>query len=239
MARWRSRSWRARPAGYWPVRPLPWHAGGDSALAPAGRVGRRRAAARARPGAPASLARDGAVVAGDDLADRWAGRTGGWLQRRSEGDGSGDGAARCRGHDSPFRGALLGHGAGGIRTRYGYRRRRATDRTYGVIALLPWRSARRIGRAERIGAGDSRRGGGRRAGEHLDRGRVGDDRCGHGAQTPSRPLAYYREAMADLLRSDDLRAVVAGQVVYRRYLGVADAIVAVADRLWFVVLRGA
>jgi uncharacterized protein Yka (UPF0111/DUF47 family) len=49
----------------------------------------------------------------------------------------------------------------------------------------------------------------------------------------------YREAMAALLRDDDLRAVLAGQVLYRHYLAVARAIVAVADRLWFVVLRGA
>ncbi len=45
--------------------------------------------------------------------------------------------------------------------------------------------------------------------------------------------------MAELLASDDLRAVLAGQVLYRRYLDVADAIIAVADRLWFAVLRGA
>ncbi len=49
----------------------------------------------------------------------------------------------------------------------------------------------------------------------------------------------YREAMAKLLQTDDLRAVLAGQLLYRRYLSVAEAIVAVADRLWFVVLRGA
>ena len=49
----------------------------------------------------------------------------------------------------------------------------------------------------------------------------------------------YREAMAALLQGDDLRAVLAGQVLYRRYLDTADAIIAVADRLWFVVLRGA
>ena len=49
----------------------------------------------------------------------------------------------------------------------------------------------------------------------------------------------YREAMAQLLESEDLRAVVAGQILYRRYLEVADAVVAVADRLWFAVLRGA
>lgn len=49
----------------------------------------------------------------------------------------------------------------------------------------------------------------------------------------------YREAMAELLQTDDLRTLIAGQVLYRRYLDVADAIIAVADRLWFVVLRGA
>jgi uncharacterized protein Yka (UPF0111/DUF47 family) len=49
----------------------------------------------------------------------------------------------------------------------------------------------------------------------------------------------YREAIAEQLHDEDLRAVLAGQVLYRHYLGVAKAIVAVADRLWFVVLRGA
>jgi uncharacterized protein Yka (UPF0111/DUF47 family) len=49
----------------------------------------------------------------------------------------------------------------------------------------------------------------------------------------------YREAMAELLQTDDLRAIFAGQVLYRRYLGIAEAIIAVADRLWFVVLHGA
>lgn len=49
----------------------------------------------------------------------------------------------------------------------------------------------------------------------------------------------YREAMARLLEVDDVRVVLAGQVLSRRYLAVADDIVAVADRLWFVVLRGA
>jgi hypothetical protein len=48
----------------------------------------------------------------------------------------------------------------------------------------------------------------------------------------------YREAMAALLEGDDVRLLLAGQVLYRRYLGIADAIIAVADRLWFVVLRG-
>jgi hypothetical protein len=49
----------------------------------------------------------------------------------------------------------------------------------------------------------------------------------------------YRQAMAELLEVDDLRAVLAGQGLYRRYLHVAEAIVQVADRLWYIVLRGA
>jgi len=49
----------------------------------------------------------------------------------------------------------------------------------------------------------------------------------------------YREAMAQLRHVDDLRAVLAAQDMYRSYLGVGDSIVHVADRLWYVVLRGA
>jgi uncharacterized protein Yka (UPF0111/DUF47 family) len=49
----------------------------------------------------------------------------------------------------------------------------------------------------------------------------------------------YREAMAGLLGSDDLRAVLATQDLYRRYLQVAEAVDSVADRLWYSVLRGA
>ncbi len=49
----------------------------------------------------------------------------------------------------------------------------------------------------------------------------------------------YGDAMAELLDVEDLRAVVAAQDLYQRYLHVAEAIVAVADRLWYIVLRGA
>jgi hypothetical protein len=49
----------------------------------------------------------------------------------------------------------------------------------------------------------------------------------------------YREAMAALLEVEDLRLVLAAQDRYRRSHEVAEAIVAVADRLWFIVLRGA
>jgi uncharacterized protein Yka (UPF0111/DUF47 family) len=50
---------------------------------------------------------------------------------------------------------------------------------------------------------------------------------------------HYREAMVELLAVKELRSALAAQDVYRRYLHVADAIVAVADRLWYVVLSGA
>jgi uncharacterized protein Yka (UPF0111/DUF47 family) len=49
----------------------------------------------------------------------------------------------------------------------------------------------------------------------------------------------YRAAMAEVIKLADLRAAFAAQGIYRRYLAVAEAIIAVADRLWFVVLRGA
>lgn len=49
----------------------------------------------------------------------------------------------------------------------------------------------------------------------------------------------YRDAMAELLKLDDLRAVLASQDLYRRYLHLSEAIVQVADRLWYIVLRGA
>jgi uncharacterized protein Yka (UPF0111/DUF47 family) len=49
----------------------------------------------------------------------------------------------------------------------------------------------------------------------------------------------YRDGMAELVNVEDLRAVLASQDLYRRYSHVAEAIVAVADRLWYVVLRGA
>jgi uncharacterized protein Yka (UPF0111/DUF47 family) len=69
------------------------------------------------------------------------------------------------------------------------------------------------------------------------------EQAGRQADTASAAVHHverdYREAMAQLLQADDLRVILAGQILYRRYLDVADSIVAVADRLWFVVLRGA
>jgi uncharacterized protein Yka (UPF0111/DUF47 family) len=49
----------------------------------------------------------------------------------------------------------------------------------------------------------------------------------------------YRAAMAEVIELDDVRAAFVAHDIYRRYLAVAEAIIAVADRLWFVVLRGA
>ncbi len=49
----------------------------------------------------------------------------------------------------------------------------------------------------------------------------------------------YRVAMGNLIRCDDLREVLVGQDMYRRYIVVAEAVTAVTDRLWAAVLRGA
>jgi uncharacterized protein Yka (UPF0111/DUF47 family) len=49
----------------------------------------------------------------------------------------------------------------------------------------------------------------------------------------------YREAMAGLQDADDLRGALAAQEIYRRYHRIAEAVVSVADRLWYAVLRGA
>ncbi len=49
----------------------------------------------------------------------------------------------------------------------------------------------------------------------------------------------YREAMTGLLDASEVRTVIAAQDLYRRYARVADHVVAVADRLWYAVLRGA
>lgn len=49
----------------------------------------------------------------------------------------------------------------------------------------------------------------------------------------------YREAMTELLAASDIRTVIASETLYRRYVRVADHVVAVADRLWYAVLRGA
>lgn len=49
----------------------------------------------------------------------------------------------------------------------------------------------------------------------------------------------YRAAMAVLVDEQDIRAVLAAGDLYRRYLAVAEAIVGVADRLWYVVLQEA
>jgi len=49
----------------------------------------------------------------------------------------------------------------------------------------------------------------------------------------------YREAMEELLEHHDVRATLAAWDIYRRYLTVAEEIIGVADRLWYVVLQEA
>jgi uncharacterized protein Yka (UPF0111/DUF47 family) len=46
----------------------------------------------------------------------------------------------------------------------------------------------------------------------------------------------YRESMATLFGSEDVRTVIVGGEFYRQYARVAELLVAVADRLWYVVL---
>jgi uncharacterized protein Yka (UPF0111/DUF47 family) len=46
----------------------------------------------------------------------------------------------------------------------------------------------------------------------------------------------YRDAIAELYRSDDLQAALVGRELYRPYARAADLLEAVADRLWYVVL---
>jgi uncharacterized protein Yka (UPF0111/DUF47 family) len=49
-------------------------------------------------------------------------------------------------------------------------------------------------------------------------------------------VRLYREAIAELYRSDDLQAALVGRELYRPYARAADLLEAVADRLWYVVL---
>ena len=47
----------------------------------------------------------------------------------------------------------------------------------------------------------------------------------------------YRVAMSDLLAVEDLRQVVAWREMYRRYARIGDAIVRVAERVWYAVVK--
>jgi uncharacterized protein Yka (UPF0111/DUF47 family) len=52
-------------------------------------------------------------------------------------------------------------------------------------------------------------------------------------------VRLYRDAIAELYRSDDLQAAVTGRELYRPYARAAELLEAVADRLWYVVLADA
>ena len=47
----------------------------------------------------------------------------------------------------------------------------------------------------------------------------------------------YRVAMSDLLAVDDLRQLVAWREMYRRYARIGEAIVRVAERVWYAVVK--
>ena len=49
----------------------------------------------------------------------------------------------------------------------------------------------------------------------------------------------YRRAMSALLEVDDLRVVMAHREIYRRYTHVGDSLVAVAERVWYAVVKEA
>ncbi len=47
----------------------------------------------------------------------------------------------------------------------------------------------------------------------------------------------YRRAMSDPLDNDDLREVMGRRELYRRYARAADAVEAVAERIWYAVVK--
>ena len=49
-------------------------------------------------------------------------------------------------------------------------------------------------------------------------------------------VGRYRDAIAEIYRSDDLQTAVIARELYRPYARAADRLEAVADRLWYVVL---
>ena len=49
-------------------------------------------------------------------------------------------------------------------------------------------------------------------------------------------VGRYRDAIAEIYRSDDLQPAVIARELYRPYARAADRLEAVADRLWYVVL---
>lgn len=47
----------------------------------------------------------------------------------------------------------------------------------------------------------------------------------------------YRAAMSELLRVDDVRQVIAWREMYRRYARTGDAVVRVAERVWYAMVK--
>lgn len=63
-------------------------------------------------------------------------------------------------------------------------------------------------------------------------------RCSDAAVKACRGVEHtYRRAMSALLDEDDLREVMARRELYRRYARTADAVEAVADRIWYAVVK--
>jgi hypothetical protein len=47
----------------------------------------------------------------------------------------------------------------------------------------------------------------------------------------------YRHAMSDLLTNQDVREQMGRRELYRRYARVADALVRVAERVWYAIVK--
>ncbi len=66
---------------------------------------------------------------------------------------------------------------------------------------------------------------------------VGAGSAADAALKATRAVEYsYRHAIAELAGGRDLRAVLAGQEIYRRYALIGELVAATADRLWYAVL---
>jgi uncharacterized protein Yka (UPF0111/DUF47 family) len=63
------------------------------------------------------------------------------------------------------------------------------------------------------------------------------ERANEALRAERRIEKVYRDAMAALLESDDLREVTARRELYRRVARIGEVVVDVAERVWYVVVR--
>jgi uncharacterized protein Yka (UPF0111/DUF47 family) len=65
------------------------------------------------------------------------------------------------------------------------------------------------------------------------------ERANEALRAERRIEKVYREAMARLLAVDDLREVMARRELYRRVARLGEAVVDVAERVWYAVVKEA